>query len=261
MKKVVILLPLLLVGILPAQKKKPVKSNTTTAVVDATKFTDDQKASYYIGADIAQNLKNQGFNIDVNLLTLAMKEHFEGKKATLPAEESQSFMQTYMQKMNEKRQAEAKIKSEENKKKGAEFLAKNKQNPAIKSTASGLQYEVLKEGDGVNKPSATDIVKVTYKGQLLDGTVFDSTEKNGGQPIEFPLNGVIKGWTEGIQLMSKGAKYKFYIPADLAYGDRGAGNVIKPGELLTFEVELLDYKPQEKPKEIQAAEVKPAAAK
>ncbi len=205
-------------------------------------YTEDQKASYYIGLDIAQNMKRQGFAVDPDLLAQAMKDEFGDKQKLFPKEEMSNFMQGFMQKQNEKRMAVEKAKAEENKKKGNEFLAKNKLNKNIKTTASGLQYEVLKEGDGKAKPTATSTVTVIYAGKLMDGTVFDSTEKNGGKPAELSLSGVIKGWTEGIQLMSKGAKYRFYLPADLAYGDNGAGNIIPPGSTLIFDVELVDFK-------------------
>lgn len=205
-------------------------------------YTDDQKASYYIGLDIAQNMKRQGLSIDPELLARAMKDEFSDKPKLFPVEEMGTFMQGFMQKQNEKKQAQDKLLAEENKKKGAEFLAKNKQNSKIKTTASGLQYEVLKEGDGKTKPTASNTVNVTYTGKLMDGTIFDSTDKNGGKPIELNLSGVIKGWTEGIQLMSKGSKYRFYIPSDLAYGDNGAGGVIPPGATLIFDVELVDLK-------------------
>lgn len=205
-------------------------------------YTDEQKASYYIGLDIAQNLKKQGFTIDPELLSQAIKDEFSDKAKLFPKEELGTFLQGFMQKQNEKKQAQAKIEAEENKKKSAEFFSKNKLNKNIKTTASGLQYEVLKEGDGKTKPTATNTATVTYTGKLMDGTIFDSTDKNGGKPIELNLSGVIKGWTEGIQLMSKGAKYRFYIPSDLAYGDNGAGGVIPPGAALIFDVELVDFK-------------------
>lgn len=205
-------------------------------------YTDDQKASYYIGLDIAENIKKQGFTVDPDLLAQAIKDGFSEKPTLFPKEELGTFLQGFMQKQGEKKQAQAKIQAEENKKKSAEFLAKNKLNKKITTTASGLQYEVLKEGDGKAKPTASSTANVTYTGKLMDGTVFDSTDKNGGNPIELSLSGVIKGWTEGIQLMSKGAKYRFYIPSDLAYGDNGAGNVIPPGAALIFDIELIDFK-------------------
>lgn len=207
-----------------------------------TSYTDEQKASYYIGLDIAQNMKRQGFSIDPNLMAQAIKDEFAGKATLLPKEEMQTFLQGFMQKQAEKKQAEEKVKAEENKKKGAEFLAKNKLNKKITTTASGLQYEVLKAGDGKAKPTASSTANVTYTGKLMDGTVFDSTDNHGGKPIELQLSSVIKGWTEGIQLMTKGAKYRFYIPSDLAYGDNGAGGVIPPGATLIFDVELVDFK-------------------
>jgi FKBP-type peptidyl-prolyl cis-trans isomerase FklB len=187
-------------------------------------------------------MKKQGLNVDVDLLSQGMKDELAGGKTLLPKEEMQTFMQNFGQKQQEKAMETAKLKADENKKTGAAFMLKNKANSAIKTTASGIQYEVLKEGDGVNKPKASDIVSVIYTGKLLDGTVFDSTEKQGGKPLDIPLSSVIKGWTEGVQLMSKGAKYRFTIPSDFAYGDQGGGNVIPPGSTLIFEIELVDFK-------------------
>ncbi|HCR77851.1 MAG TPA: peptidylprolyl isomerase [Chryseobacterium sp.] len=205
------------------------------------KYTDDQKASYYIGLSIAQNMKQEGFKVDADLLAQAIKEEMNGGKKLMPAEEMEAFMQEFMQKQHEKKQAAAGVKADENKKKGLDFLAKNKSNPKVKTTASGLQYEVLQEGDGKTKPKASDVVQVKYTGKLLDGTVFDSTDKNGGAPMDINLGAVIKGWTEGIQLMSKGSKYRFYIPSELAYGDNGAGP-IPAGATIIFDVELVDIK-------------------
>ncbi|MDO3426686.1 FKBP-type peptidyl-prolyl cis-trans isomerase [Chryseobacterium sp. APV1] len=205
------------------------------------KYTDDQKASYYIGLSIAQNMKQEGFKVDADLLAQAIKEEMNGGKKLMPAEEMEAFMQEFMQKQHEKKQAAAGVQADENKKKGLDFLAKNKSNPKVKTTASGLQYEVLQEGDGKTKPKASDVVQVKYTGKLLDGTVFDSTDKNGGAPMDINLGAVIKGWTEGIQLMSKGSKYRFYIPSELAYGDNGAGP-IPAGATIIFDVELVDIK-------------------
>ncbi len=207
-----------------------------------SKYTDDQKASYYIGLSIAQNMKQEGFKVDADLLAQAIKEEMAGTKKLMPAEEMNAFMQDFMQKQNEKKQSAAGLQADENKKKGLDFLAKNKSNPKVKTTASGLQYEVLQEGDGKTKPKASDVVQVKYTGKLMDGTVFDSTDKNGGAPMDINLGSVIKGWTEGIQLMSKGAKYRFYIPSDLAYGDHGAGAAIPAGATIIFDVELVNIK-------------------
>lgn len=208
-----------------------------------SKYTDEQKASYYIGMSIAQNMKQDGFKVDAELLAQGIKEEMDStKKKLLPAEEMNSFMQEFMMKQHQKKQAEAGLEATDNKKKGTEFLAKNKSNPKVKTTASGLQYEVLQEGDGTTKPKATDVVQVKYTGKLLNGTVFDSTDKNGGAPSDINLSNVIPGWTEGIQLMSKGAKYRFYIPSDLAYGDQGAGGAIPGGSTIIFDVELVNIK-------------------
>ena len=208
-----------------------------------SKYTDEQKASYYIGMSIAQNMKLDGFKVDAELLAQGIKEEMDStKKKLLPAEEMNSFMQEFMMKQHQKKQAEAGVEATDNKKKGTEFLAKNKSNPKVKTTASGLQYEVLQEGDGTTKPKATDVVQVKYTGKLLNGTVFDSTDKNGGAPSDINLSNVIPGWTEGIQLMSKGAKYRFYIPSDLAYGDQGAGGAIPGGSTIIFDVELVNIK-------------------
>lgn len=127
---------------------------------------------------------------------------------------------------------------EENKAAGIAFLAENAKKPNIVTTASGLQYEVLTPGTGTKSPSATDNVTVHYRGTTLDGEEFDSSYKRGA-PATFPLNGVIPGWTEGVQLMKEGAKYRFYIPSELAYGERGAGRVIGPNATLIFDVELI----------------------
>lgn len=207
-----------------------------------SKYTDEQKASYYIGLSIAQSMKQDGFKVDADLLAQAIKEEMDGKEKLFPAEEMNTFMQNFMQKQSEKKHSAAGQESNENKKKGTDFLAKNKSNHKVKTTASGLQYEVLQEGDGKTKPKASDVVQVKYSGKLLDGTVFDSTDKNGGTPMDINLGQVIKGWTEGIQLMSKGSKYRFYIPSDLAYGDQGAGGAIPGGSTIIFDVELVNIK-------------------
>lgn len=131
--------------------------------------------------------------------------------------------------------------AEENKTAGATFLAENGKKAGIVTTASGLQYEVLTKGTGTKSPSATDLVEVHYEGKLLDGTIFDSSYKRG-ESIAFPLNRVIAGWTEGLQLMTEGAKHRLYIPSDLAYGSRGAGSQIPPNATLIFDVELLKIK-------------------
>lgn len=200
--------------------------------------TQKDKASYSIGVSIGKNLKDQKVDITTDILVKGLLDAYTGAKTQLTEKEMGDVLTQFQQEIMAKAQEEAAKKGGENKTKGEKFLADNKSKPGVKTTASGLQYSVITEGTGP-KPTASSTVKVHYTGKLIDGTTFDSSVDRG-EPVEFPLNGVIKGWTEGVQLMSKGSKYKFYIPAELAYGERGAGNAIGPNETLIFEVELLD---------------------
>lgn len=200
--------------------------------------TQKDKASYSIGVSIGKNLKDQKVEIQTDILVKGLLDAYTGAKTQLTEKEMGEVLAQFQQEIMAKAQEEAAKKGGENKSKGEKFLADNKNKPGVKTTPSGLQYTVISEGTGP-KPTASSTVKVHYTGKLIDGTTFDSSVDRG-EPIEFPLNGVIKGWTEGVQLMSKGSKYKFFIPSDLAYGDRGAGNAIGPNETLIFEVELLD---------------------
>ena len=160
----------------------------------------------------------------------AVHAAFDGKETKLSLEDANKIIQEYLQELTEKKAAEIKAV-------GQKFLEENKKNANVKETASGLQYVVEKEGTGA-QPSATDEVTVHYTGKLLDGTVFDSSV-NRGEPATFPLNRVIPGWTEGVQLMKEGAKYTFFIPSDLAYGPQGVPNAIPPHSTLIFDVELI----------------------
>jgi len=185
-----------------------------------------------MGSNMAQNLDQFPAKINVDLFLAVFEKALKNDTADLAISPKDAYM--VFQKCMASAQAEAAVAA---KAEAKEFLDKNGKKDGVKTTASGLQYQVIKEGTGP-KPADTSTVSVHYKGTLLDGTVFDSSIDRG-TPAEFPLNRVIKGWTEGIQLMSVGSKYKFWIPADLGYGDNGAGGKIKPGALLTFEVELL----------------------
>ena len=209
---------------------------------DAAKGTDKaelttakQKASYAIGVNIGKNMKQQNVDLDYDVIAKGMRDGAANASA-LTEQEMAEVMANFKKEM-ETKMAEVGTKS---KKVGEDFLAANKSKEGIKTTASGLQYKVLKEGKGT-KPKATDVVKVHYRGTLVDGTEFDSSYKRG-EPIEFPLNGVIKGWTEGVQLMTPGSKYQFFIPSDLAYGEEGRPPTIPGNSALIFEVELLDVK-------------------
>ena len=195
------------------------------------------RASYVIGYNLGRTLKQNDVNANSDLIVKGLRDGLGGGTGMLTDAEMQSTMQEFQKQVQEQQEAKQKVIGEKNKTEGEAFLAKNKARAGVKTTASGLQYEVQKEGTGPN-PKATDTVTVNYKGTLMDGSTFDSSYDRG-QPATFVLNQVIPGWTEGVQLMKVGSKYKFYIPAALGYGDKGAGNTIGPNSPLIFEVELL----------------------
>ena len=223
----------------PVAKKPVVGTKAPGRPMTGGVMSSQDSISYSIGLFMAQSLKQQGMT-DLNnaLLMQGMNDALKGQKTQLSMEQAGQLMNAYQQKQHTIRNAESLKVSAENKKVGAAFLAENKVKPGVTTTASGLQYLVEKEGTGA-KPTATDRVKVHYTGRLLDGSVFDSSVEPG-TPAEFGVGEVIRGWTEALQLMSVGAKWKLFIPAELAYGDRGAGQDIKPGSTLMFDVELLD---------------------
>lgn len=189
------------------------------------------KISYSLGLSMGQNLRGSGVTrIDYTDFAEGMKDVFENRQPQVSYQEAQSLLQRYFQDLEQK-------VAEEQKKAGAQFLAENAKRDGVKVTPSGLQYEVINATIGL-KPKATDRVRVHYEGSLIDGTVFDSSYKRG-ESITFGLNQVIKGWTEGLQLMSIGSKYKLFIPYQLGYGEQGAGGSIPPYATLIFTVELL----------------------
>ncbi|MBK1833054.1 FKBP-type peptidyl-prolyl cis-trans isomerase [Roseibacillus ishigakijimensis] len=202
--------------------------------------TDQQKASYLIGRNIGESIKADGLELDLDLLHAGLKEVAAGTESKVSDEEAQAVMMKFQQEMQAKAMAKQEAAAAENIEAGEKFLSENKKREEVTETESGLQYEVLTAGEG-KKPAASDTVSVHYHGTLLDGTVFDSSVERG-QPAEFPVGGVIQGWVEALQLMPVGSKWKLYIPSDLAYGNRGSGPNIGPGETLVFEVELLDIK-------------------
>ncbi|MCW3806669.1 FKBP-type peptidyl-prolyl cis-trans isomerase [Plebeiibacterium marinum] len=191
-----------------------------------------EKLSYSLGLSIAGNLQNSGVaELDVDAFARGVKHHMEGATTEISQEEAGKIINTFFSELQAK-QFEANIEA------GKKFLAENEKREGVVTLESGLQYEIMTEGNG-DKPKATDSVKCHYHGTLIDGTVFDSSVQRG-EPAVFPVNGVIAGWVEALQLMSVGSKWKLFIPSDLAYGAQGAGQQIGPHTTLVFEVELLE---------------------
>ena len=196
-----------------------------------------ERASYAIGVDIANNIEQMQDDIDLDVLIQGLRDALSDRDPRMDQEEMSQVLQEFMtsvQAANAQRRDEL---METNQQEGAAFLAENGSKEGVTETPSGLQYEVLTQGDGP-LPQATDVVSVHYEGRLLNGKVFDSSYERG-EPATFPLNNVIAGWTEGVQLMNVGSKFRFYIPGDLAYQERGAGADIGPNATLIFDVELL----------------------
>ena len=193
--------------------------------------TEIEKMSYSLGVNVATGVQSQGIkDIDIDALSKAFNDVFEGNELDISEEDGLQILQDYFAKITEKQKTQA---TED----GIAYLSKNANKDGVITTESGLQYEILKEGEG-KKPSANDQVTVHYHGTLIDGTVFDSSVDRG-EPATFPVNGVIPGWVEALQLMNTGSKWKLTIPANLAYGERGAGGIIGPNTTLIFEVELI----------------------
>lgn len=227
-------------------------AKTSTAAAPLVLKTAKQKRSYAIGADIGKKvggqLKAQSVELDPAMVARGMRDALSGVKPAMTDEEIRTTLTELRTQLQQKQAAVAQEASAKNKQEGEAFLAANKGKEGVMALPSGLQYKVLKQGDG-KKPLATDTVQCNYRGTLIDGTEFDSSAKHGGAPATFPVNGVIKGWTEALQLMPVGSKYQLFIPSDLAYGDRGMGGSIGPGATLIFEVELVSIqeKAQDKP--------------
>lgn len=211
-----------------AQDQKPLKDQK-------------DKQSYVIGVDIGRALQRQGLQFDPEILSKGLKDGVSGGKLLMTDQEIQETMMALQKEMRAKQEEANKNAGEKNKKDGEAFLAENKKKDGVKTTPSGLQYKVIKAGTG-KKPKATDTVLVHYRGTLIDGTEFDSSARRG-QPLSIKVNQVIPGWTEAMQLMEEGAKWELYIPSNLAYAERGAGQQIGPNATLIFEVELISVQP------------------
>jgi FKBP-type peptidyl-prolyl cis-trans isomerase FklB len=205
---------------------------------EAPTFKDQKdKVSYSIGMEIGKNMKKQSVDVNPEFLARGIKDAFSDGKPLMTDQEMSEALMAFQKEMMAKQQEIAKKLGEKNQKEGEAFLAENKKKEGVITLPSGLQYKVIKAGAG-KKPKATDTVTVHYRGTLVDGTEFDSSYRRG-QPVSFPVNGVIPGWSEALQLMEEGAKWQVFIPSNLAYGERGAGPQIGPSATLIFEVELV----------------------
>jgi FKBP-type peptidyl-prolyl cis-trans isomerase FklB len=212
------------------------------ALADHPNVLKDQrdKASYSIGVNIGSGIKANALDLNTDALMTGVQDGISGAKPQLTDQEREETLMAFEQEMMKKETARLKELAEKNKKEGTEFLAANKAKEGVKTLPSGLQYKVLAEGNGA-QPKPTDQIMVNYRGTLLDGTEFDNSYKRG-EPATLQLKGVIKAWSEALPLMKTGAKWQLFVPADLAYGEKGAGRAIGPNSTLIFEVELLSIK-------------------
>jgi len=237
--------------------KPPAPKPGSTAAKKPTVLTlktQKDKASYAIGLNIGKSMHKDSVDVDPAILLRGMKDGLAGAKPLLTDDEAKAAMVTLQSDLRKKQEEKMLVQGEANKKEGEAFLADNKTKDGVVTLPSGLQYKILKEGTGP-KPAATDTVICNYKGMLLDNTEFDSSYKRG-QPATFPVSGVIKGWTEALQLMPVGSKWQLYIPSELAYGARGGpGGGIGPNATLVFEVELMSIQPKA---EVQAPKPTPS---
>jgi FKBP-type peptidyl-prolyl cis-trans isomerase len=225
-------------------KKTTASGAKTTAGAPVVLKTQREKESYAMGMNLGTGLHRQGLTLDPALLARGLKDAQSGGKTAMTEDEARAALTQLQTDVRAKLDAKAKEEGATNRKEGDVFLAANKTKEGVVTLPSGLQYKILKEGTGP-KPTASDTVTCNYSGKLLNGTEFDSSYKRG-QPASFPLTGVIKGWTEALQLMPVGSKWQLFIPADLAYGDHPPTREIAPGSALVFEVELLSIGEQKK---------------
>ncbi|KGP62593.1 membrane protein [Legionella norrlandica] len=215
--------------------------STAIAATDATSLaTDKDKLSYSIGADLGKNFKNQGIDVNPEALAKGMQDAMGGSQLALTDQQMKDVLNKFQKDLMAKRTAEFNKKADENKVKGENFLTENKNKPGVVALPSGLQYKIISSGNGV-KPGKSDTVTVEYTGRLIDGTVFDSTEKTG-KPATFQVSQVIPGWTEALQLMPAGSTWEIYVPSGLAYGPRSVGGPIGPNETLIFKIHLISVK-------------------
>ncbi|MHB1049292.1 MAG: FKBP-type peptidyl-prolyl cis-trans isomerase [Bacteroidota bacterium] len=237
MSKALSVLFICLIAVSTGEAQTATKPKAKKPAAKAAMTTQKEKMSYIIGFDVGKNMladfKQRGIEVDNAILLNGLKDALSEKESAISEEETQQATLEFQQMMTEKQNAA----SAEARKSGETFLTENAKKEGVKVTSSGLQYKIITEGTG-KSPLPTNTVVVHYRGKLIDGTVFDESYQRG-EPATFQLNQVIKGWTEGLQLLKEGGKAELYIPADLGYGDRGAGQLIPPGAALIFEVELI----------------------
>ena len=227
----------------PAAKTGPATKPRTPSVL--TLKTQKDKVSYALGMNLGTNLHKETVEVDPAIVLRGLKDALASGKMLLTEDEARAVLTQLQTEVRGKQQEKMKVAGEMNKKESVEFLAANKAKDGVVTLPSGLQYRILTAGTGP-KPTASDTVVCNYRGTLISGTEFDSSYKRG-QPASFPVNGVIKGWTEALQLMPVGSKWQLFVPSELGYGDRGAGADIGPGATLIFEVELLSIQSKDKP--------------
>ena len=235
-----------------AAAKKPGAAAGAATLLKTEKDKRSYAVGLNIGAKVASELKAGGVDMDSTILARGIRDSLTGAKHLMTDEEVKTSLAALETELREKARAEYEAMAATNKKEGDDFLAANKSKEGVQTLPSGLQYKVLKAGSGP-KPAATDKVSCNYKGAFLDGKEFDSSERHGGKPVTFGVSEVIKGWTEALQLMPVGSKWQLFVPSDMAYGPRGAGQEIGPNKALIFEVELVSIEPK--------AETKPDAEK
>jgi FKBP-type peptidyl-prolyl cis-trans isomerase FklB len=244
----------------PATKASPAKSATAGKSAGVTTLkTQKEKFSYALGLNLGTSLHKQSVDVDPNIVAQGLKAALAGGKTLMTPEEAQAALTAVQNDLRQKQMEKMKVAGDANKKEGETFLEANKAKEGVVTLPSGLQYKILKAGTGP-KPTASDTVVCNYRGTLINGKEFDSSYKRG-QPATFPVGGVIKGWTEALQLMPVGSKWQLFIPSSLAYGERGAGGDIGPDATLIFEVELMSIQDKAKTEEKKPEEQKPEEKK
>jgi len=245
------LLTAVTLGVLAFQAQAATQQPATTTAKSAAPTAstpklnvDKAKVSYSIGLDLGQNFKTQGIDVDPAMLERGLKDGMTGAKPMYSQQEMAATLMDFQKQLLAKRQAEFNAMGSKNLQDGNTFLAANKTKPGVVTTSSGLQYKVINAGSG-NAPTDKDIVTVDYVGSLPNGKIFDSSYQRG-KPVTFPVAEVIPGWTEALKMMKPGAIYEIYVPANLAYGDRGLGNVIGPNQVLVFKIHLIAVNPSNK---------------